>query len=237
MPFRWKALLWPICCVSIAVLTGPVLTNGDESQAAAASSDKTEDLRNAKAPGELRADVRSLPAVSVVSPLDARTPGEDEYRFGAGDALQISVWKEPEVSVPSTVVRPDGNVTIPLLKDIKVIGRTPKEVEAMITAGLSSYISGVNVTVVVTGMSSKKIYIIGAVKREGPIAYTYKMTAMQALIEAGGLTDYAKRKKIYVLRARNGVETKIPFKYDDVLKGNNPDELTLMPNDTLVVPH
>ncbi len=162
---------------------------------------------------------------------------EEDYRIGAGDVLQVSVWKEPEASIPNIVVRPDGKITVPLLKDIEVAGLTPREAEKLITRGLAGFITDANVTVIVTGINSKKIYIIGAVKREGPLAYTYRMTIMQALTEAGGLTDYAKRKKIYVLRARNGKETKIGFDYDAVLKGNDVERVLLLPNDTLVIPH
>ena len=166
-----------------------------------------------------------------------RAAETDEFRIGAGDILQISVWKEPEVSVPSTVVRPDGKITMPLIKDIAVAGLTPHEVEQLITAGLANYVNTPNVTVVVSGINSKKIYVIGAVKKEGPIAYTYRMTVMQAITEAGGLTDYAKKKKIYVLRAVNGSETRIPFDYNAVLSGKYLDPVLLLPNDTLVVPH
>jgi polysaccharide export outer membrane protein len=170
-------------------------------------------------------------------PSPTRTKIEDDYRIGAGDVLQISVWKEPEASIPSIVVRPDGKITLPLLKDIEVAGLTPREAETGITRGLAGFITDANVTVIVTGINSKKIYIIGAVKKEGPLAYTYRMTIMQALTEAGGLTDYAKRKKIYVLRAERGKETKIPFDYDAILKGKDPEHVWLLPNDTLVVPH
>ena len=79
--------------------------------------------------------------------------------------------------------------------------------------------------------------MIGAVKKEGPLSYTYRMSIMQALTEAGGLTDYAKRKKIYVLRAGNGKEEKLRFDYDAVLNGKSMEHIWLMPNDTLVVPH
>lgn len=174
---------------------------------------------------------------TVTTPSTPANPTGEDYRIGAGDVLQISVWKEPEASIPTIVVRPDGKITLPLLKDIEVAGLTPREAEKLITRGLAGFITDPNVTVIVTGIYSKKIYIIGAVKREGTLAYTYRMTIMQALTEAGGLTDYAKRKKIYVLRAEAGRETKIPFDYDAVLKGIHMEHVWLLPNDTLVVPH
>ena len=162
----------------------------------------------------------------------------DEYRIGAGDVLQISVWKEPEASVNSTVVRPDGKIGMPLLKEIEVVGMTPAEAEKVITEKLSKLIPAADVTVVVSGINSKKIYMVGAVKKEGPISYTYRMTVMQALSEAGGLNDYAKRKKIYILRTQNGKDYKLPFDYEAVLRGERMElNVPLLPGDTVVVPH
>ena len=110
--------------------------------------------------------------------------------------------------------------------------------EQLITEQLSRFINGADVTVVVSGINSKKVYLIGAVKKEGPLAYTYRMSVMQALSEAGGLTDYAKRKKIYVLRTENGRQFRLPFDYDAVLKGEHMElNIPLLAGDTIVVPH
>jgi len=162
----------------------------------------------------------------------------DDYQIGAGDILGISVWREPEASIGSVVVRPDGKISMPLLKEVSVIGLTPTEIEKLITERLTKLIKSPDVTVVVTGIHSKKLYAVGAVKREGPIPYTYRMSVMQAISEAGGLTDYAKRKKIYILRNEGGREYRLPFDYDSVLKGEHMElNLQLLPGDTLVVPH
>jgi polysaccharide export outer membrane protein len=166
------------------------------------------------------------------------SPVPYEYRIGAGDVLQVSVWKEPEASALNVMVRPDGMISTPLIKEIQVAGLTPKQAEVLITEKLVKVIQEPDVTVVVTGMGSKKIFALGAVKKEGPVAYTYSMTIMQAIAEAGGLTDYAKRSKIYVLRNENGKETKFPFSYDEILKGKHMEQnIVLLPFDTLVVPH
>jgi len=160
------------------------------------------------------------------------------YQIGSGDILQITVWKEPEASIPSVVVRPDGKITVPLIKEVEVVGLTPMQVEQIITERLSKFITDANVTVLVTAMGSKKIYVTGAVKKEGPVPYTYGMTILQALSEAGGLTDYAKRKKIYVLRTESGRDYRLDFNYDEVLKGERMEQnILLLPNDTLVVPN
>lgn len=206
---------------------------------AASDGSKVNPLSANHAEASVAPNDTSKPTASsnVPNAPSTRTTGEEEYRIGAGDVLQISIWKEPDASVPNIIVRPDGKITLPLLKDIEVAGLTPREAEKIITRGLSGFITDANVTVIVTGTNSKKVYIIGAVKKEGPLPYTYRMTIMQALTEAGGLTDFAKRKKIYVLRAEGGKETKISFDYDAILKGKNMEHVWLLPNDTLVVPH
>jgi polysaccharide biosynthesis/export protein len=161
----------------------------------------------------------------------------DDYKIGAGDVLEINVWKEPDASVRSVVVRPDGKISMPLLKEVDVVGLTPVQLEKLITDGLGKVINSPDVTIVVTGINSKKIYVNGKVKKEGPIPYTYRMTVMQALSEAGGITDYAKKKAIYVLRNENGREFKFPFDYSAVLKGEKMElNIPLEPGDVIVVP-
>ena len=163
----------------------------------------------------------------------------DEYRIGEGDVLQVSVWGEPAASVPSGVVRPDGMISMPLIKDVHVSGLTPAEAEKVITELLSKQIRAADVTIIVSGINSKKVFFVGGgIRKEGPLAYTYRMTIMQGISEAGGLTDYAKRKKIYVLRNENGRQYKLPFDYDAVLKGEHMElNLPLLPGDTIVVPN
>ena len=157
--------------------------------------------------------------------------------IGAGDSLQISVWKEPDVSVPSVVVQPDGTITVPLIREVHVAGMTPRQVEKVIADRLGKFVIDPNVTVVVAASTSKKIYVIGAVKMEGPLQYTYRMTVMQALSEAGGLTEYARRKKIYIIRNESGTDYRLDFNYDEVVKGERMEQnIQLLPGDTLVIP-
>ncbi len=162
----------------------------------------------------------------------------DDYIIGSGDTLQVSVWKELEASVPVATVRPDGKITVPLIKDVEVAGLTPPEAEQRITERLAKFITDPNVTVVVATINSKKIYIVGAARKEGPLPYTYGMTVLQAISEAGGLTDYAKRKKIYIQHTVNGQTYQQDFNYDEVIKGQNMDQnIVLLPGDTVVIPH
>jgi len=159
------------------------------------------------------------------------------YRIGAGDILQVHVWKEAEASMPAVVVRSDGKISLPIIKEIEVIGLTPAELETLLTERFSRFINGPEVTVLVKEVHSEKIYLVGGVKKEGPIRLQASMTVLQALAEAGGLTDYAKKKKIYVLRTENGRQVRLPFNYESVIKGENmAQNVVVQPGDTIVVP-
>jgi polysaccharide biosynthesis/export protein len=159
------------------------------------------------------------------------------YRIGAGDVLQVIVWKEPDASAASIQVRSDGVITLPFVRELQVDHLTISEAEALITQKLSNYVRDPDVTVLVKEVNSEKIYILGAVKREGAFAMKSSMTILQALAEAGGLTDYAKRKKIYVLRFEARKEVRLPFNYDAVISGRATGEnAVLRPGDTIVVP-
>src|SRR5262249_47625982 len=164
----------------------------------------------------------------------------DGYRIGAGDVLQILVWKEPEASVPSVVVRTDGKITVPFVKEIEVAGMTPAELEKLLAGRFSKYIRDVDVTsvtVVPKEILSQKVYLMGAVKNEGPVSIKSSMTVLQALNEAGGLTEYARRKKIYVLRHENGKQIRLPFDYTAVIRGERTEQnIQVRAEDTVVVP-
>ncbi len=163
----------------------------------------------------------------------------DDYQIGAGDVLDVNVWKEPDASVRGAMVRTDGRISMPLLKEVEVVGLTPVQLEKKITDELTSrgLINTPDITIIVTGTASKKIYVQGKVKKEGPIPFNYRMTVMQALSEAGGLTDYANKKKIYILRTEDGKTFRLPFDYAAVLKGQHLElNIQLQASDMIVVP-
>ena len=193
---------------------------------------------NAKGPAA--AEAASPGAANPVQPtdktaVDRGAPGD--YKIGAGDVLHIGVFHEPDASVQSVVVRSDGRISMPLLKEVSVEGLTPTQLEEKLTEGLGKFLPAPDVTVVVMAINSKKIYIMGAVRHEGPLSLTRPMNIFQALAEAGGPTDFAKRKKIYVLRKVGNKQVKLPFDYDAALKGEHMElNVPVMPDDTIVVP-
>lgn len=164
-------------------------------------------------------------------------PAEPDYRVGPGDIVEISVWKEPEVSSPSVVIRPDGKISLSLVGDLFVSGKTPMEIQAMLAEKLDPYIKSPNVTVTVKTIRSKKVYVLGEVARPGSFEITQPTTVLQILTEAGGLLPFAKQKAIYVLRNEGGKQQKLAFNYKDVVKGKRIEQnVQLQPGDTVVVP-
>lgn len=158
-----------------------------------------------------------------------------DYVIGADDTLHISVWKEPDLS-ETLPVRPDGKISMPLLNDIPAAGLTPLQLRDSITEKLKKYVADPRVTVVVTAMSSQRIFVTGEVNHSGPMTLLPHMTVLQALAQAG-FNQFANPKAIYVLRMENGKQQKLPFNYKDVVKGGKPEQnIQLKPGDTIVVP-
>ena len=159
------------------------------------------------------------------------------YRIGAGDVLQVEVWKEPDASLPEAVVRSDGKITAPLIGEVNVVGLTPPQLKDALVEKFSHYINSPVVSVFVKEIKSRKVYVMGSVKKEGPIPLIGPMTVLQALDEAGGLGEWANKKKIYVLRRVDGKQVKLPFNYSAVIKGQHLDQnINLIPDDTIIVP-
>jgi polysaccharide export outer membrane protein len=182
----------------------------------------------------------SLPIWSqtnTAQPTPARAATDDPtYVIGPEDMLGIAVWKEPDFS--STVpVRPDGKISMPLLGDIEASGKTPTQLAEDLTVKLKKYIDDPRVTVVVTAINSKRIYILGEVNHPGTINMSPNMTVLQAISAAGGPTAYANTKKISILRTVQGKQTKFPFNYKEVIRGNDTQQnIQLQAGDTIVVP-
>lgn len=175
----------------------------------------------------------TTPPTSV--PLPATN--DASYTIGAEDVLAINVWKEPEVSVTQAPVRPDGKISLPLINDVQAAGLTPIRLSEEITEQLKKYLSDPRVTVVVTAINSRRVFILGQVQRPGAFAMLPDMTVLQALSSAGGFSQYANTSKIYVLRSENGKQTKLPFNYKDVVRGDKTEQnIVLKPGDTVVVP-
>jgi len=164
-------------------------------------------------------------------------PVTGSYIVGDADVLRINVWKQPEISQLSVVVRPDGMVSVPLVGEVKVTGLTPVQIEAMLVADLKQYVNEPRVTVSVSEIGSKTVYVTGEVQHPGAYPLVGPVDVLQIVAKAGGVTPYAHRRSVFVLRQINGKKQKIPVNYSRIFRGQNPEQnIDLQPGDTVVVP-
>ena len=156
------------------------------------------------------------------------------YRIGIGDILHIAVWQEPQLA-ETAVVRPDGKISMPLVTDVAIAGLTTDAAENVLTQRLEQFVRKPVVTVVVQEIRSRTVYVTGEVLRPGAYPLIDTMNVVQLVARAGGLTDFAKKTQVYVLRASNGARLNV--NYRKILKGQSPQEnVQLSPGDTVVVP-
>ena len=158
------------------------------------------------------------------------------YVIGPEDALQVVVWKEPSLS-GTFPVRPDGMISMALVGDTLAAGRTPMDLANDLTVRLRRFVNEPTVTVAVLAVNSKHIYMLGEVLHIGAFPLTSTLTPLQAISAAGGLSPYANKSHIYILRVdASGKKTKIPFNYKRAIKDGDLQGVTLLPGDTIVVP-
>ena len=189
-------------------------------------------------PAQVAAPAQAAPVPATPEPAPpVSAPGVDAntYVIGPEDVLSVSVWKEPTLSA-NPLVRPDGMISLPLLGDVQASGLTPLKLADEIAEKLKKFVQDPTVFVIVNAINSKKIYFLGEAGKSGPIPMTPGMTLLEAISSAGGLSQFANAKKIYILRDEGGKHIRIPVHYKEALKGNSQFNLILEPGDTIVVP-
>ena len=202
----------------------------------AAQQDHQQDQKNSKKETPVTSARNTSGAVENAKAATTPATTDPAYQIGPEDVLDISIWKEPDVSrvVP---VRPDGRISLPLINDVQAAGLSPQELSKMISEKLHKYLNDPQVTVIVTAINSQRVFVVGEVLRAGAFPLIPGMTVLQALSSSGGFTTFADVKKIHVMRQRDGKMIQLPFNYRDVLKGDNPEQnIKLEPGDTVVVP-
>lgn len=158
------------------------------------------------------------------------------YLLKAGDSLNVSVWGE-ETLQKEAIVLPDGSITFPLAGRIPVVGYTAAQVEKKLTENLKTYLPDPQVTVVVSGIKGNQIFILGKVKKPGPVLMTGPMTVMQALSLVGGFDKFADLDKVKVLRNQEKGQVVLPVNYNQLIKGENlKTNVLLKAGDTILVP-
>jgi len=179
---------------------------------------------------------KQLPA-PVVNEAETVLP---EYRIGVGDALQISVWRNPELSL-SVPVRPDGKISMPLIGDIMAAGSTATQLSSVIVKSLSNYVKSPQVTVIVSNPSSsdflRRVRITGAVNSPQSIPYREGMTVLDLVLLAGGPSDFASANKARLYRTVEGKVQVFKIKLDDLIhSGDLETNYMLQPSDIVTVP-
>ncbi len=196
-----------------------------------------------KIPAYLIVGLSVIDIVAVVYAADAVTPSAPsavmpDYRIGPGDTLKVSVFQNEELTA-TLPVRPDGKISTPLVEDMVAVGKTPSQLARDIEVALSQYIKAPKVSVVVTIALSvySQVKVIGQVKTPQSMPYHDGMTVLDAVLAAGGLSQFAAGNRARLVRHDNGKQTEIDIKLDNLLnKGDTKQDLPLKPGDILVVP-
>jgi polysaccharide export outer membrane protein len=144
----------------------------------------------------------------------------DAYLIGAGDLLEVSVWKVPDLSKQLSVL-PDGKIAFPLIGEVQAAGKTVEQLKKKIEVRLAPFVPDPMLTVVVLQVNSLVVYVIGRVNQPGRFLLNAKIDVLQALAMAGGLDNFAKRGDIRILRKSGGGKKIFQFDYDKVSTGRN----------------
>jgi polysaccharide export outer membrane protein len=161
---------------------------------------------------------------------------EEKYQLGPEDVIEVSVWKEPDLT-KQIAVRPDGKISYPLIGDVQVAGKSVKQVRDEISKRLEKYVTDAQVTVILLKTQFYKIYVVGKVNKPGEFLVGRPADVMQALAMAGGLTPFASPGKIMIIRRTGSREQTFPFDYKSVAKGEFLEQnIPLLPGDVVVVP-
>jgi polysaccharide export outer membrane protein len=176
------------------------------------------------------------PSPSPAGAVRAEVSGEDTYRIGPEDLLQVSVWNNEAMS-RSGPVRPDGKISLPLLNDVQAAGLTPMQLREDLIRRLADYMPHPEVAVIVTDVRSFKVAVIGQVPKPDRYELKSSATVMDVLAMAGGFTEFASRSKVVVIRTEGGKTTRLPFDYEKVRSGDErQDNFRLRPGDIVLVP-
>lgn len=178
-------------------------------------------------------------STSVANIDRANEPASDNYIIGAGDGLQVFVWGHDDLTTVVSV-RPDGNISTPLVEDLKAAGKTPTELARAIEVSLSEYVRSPTVTIIVqqfVGEYDRQIRVVGQATEPMSLNYRSGITLLDVMIEVGGLSEFASGNKSKIIRKENGSDVVINVRIKDLLnKGDMSQNVRLMPGDVLIIP-
>ena len=184
-----------------------------------------------------------LSTAVLAPPLSAQPPAQEpitQYVIGPEDVLDIAVWNNTDIS-RTVPVRPDGKISLPLLNDVQAEGLTPMQLRDVLIKMLTTYIPTPTLSVIVREVHSFKVTVLGEVKTPGRYELKSRSTVLDVLAMAGGLTQYAARGRIVVLRDEDGRTRRVPFPLDrlttkDEGKTGGQMNFCVSPGDIIMVP-
>ncbi len=171
------------------------------------------------------------------APVSAASP-DYTYIIGAGDSVNIVVWRNPELSM-SVPVRPDGKIATPLVDELVAQGKTPVQLARDIEQVLSKYVRDPIVTVLVSGFVgpySEQIRVVGEAARPQFLPYKQQMTLLDLMIVVGGLTDFADGNNAIILRTSEGNKQYVVRLRDLIKRGDVSANVDMKPGDILIIP-
>jgi polysaccharide export outer membrane protein len=164
------------------------------------------------------------------------TTGNSDYKINPGDILNVSVWREPDLT-QEILVRPDGKISFPLAGDVQAAGNSVDQVRELLRKQLEELIPDVVVSVSILQINGNKIFVIGQVNQPGEINANPYIDVVQALSIAGGANAFANVSNISILRRTDNGQISIPFDYGDIEKGKKLEQnIILQAGDIVVVP-
>jgi polysaccharide biosynthesis/export protein len=233
-------LLSGVCVASIAHAqeTQPLTPSQAEVTATAAAAATavaaTPAVEAATAPAA--ASAAPAPRVAPVVRNSNAVDMSKEYLIGPEDVLDITVWKNCPDLCRTVPVRPDGKMSLPLVNDVQAAGLTPMDLRRHLTEQLAEYLPSPEVSVIVREVHNFKVAVVGSVKMPGDYEIKSQATVLELIARAQGLTEFANRDKVVVLR-QNGTKTeRIKFNYRKVAEGNDEDNIFVRAGDIIVVP-
>jgi len=166
---------------------------------------------------------------------DPAKPPEEYYVIGPGDALTIQLWNEPTLSGP-VKVRPDGFITLPLVNEVQVSGLTTGELREMLAGRFKNFVNNPVVTIRIEAIASSEVFLVGQVNKPGAYPLAGNDTVLQLITRAGGMTIFANRRDIRVVRRARDNITEYTVDYDAIVTGDLRQDVILRPGDRIIVP-
>jgi len=179
--------------------------------------------------------VLSLAGIAGAIAQEHPAPVGEEYVLGVEDKLSISVWKEPDL-LKTVTVRPDGKITFPLVGDVQAAGRTARQLTDDLAKALTRFIKEPVVTVVVEEINNFKVFVLGEVTTQGALTLRRRTRLVEAIALAGGMSQYADKSNVLLMRFEDGKEIRTRIDYRKVVSGERPESnVYLKPGDTIIV--